>query len=540
MHASAALAKALRTQGIGTVFGVMGTGTLQIVHPLVHDEGIRYVAAAREDGAITMADGFARAQGGVGVAMVTYGPAFANTPHSLTEAVRNRTPLLVVAGDTSTQLAYHFQHVDQELYTLPTGAGYMKARSGETLAQDVREAMRRAWTERRPVVLTVPVDFQTVEVEFPELAPLEFARHPTVPDPDALDLVAGMVASANRPLILAGLGAAQAGARDDLIRLGEILGAPLSTTVKGKGMFAGEPYDLGLFGGMATDIGLSYITKADCVIAFGASLNDHTTLEGELLQGKRVIHIDADPESLGRFHSADIELQADARSAAHALVQLFADAELPPSSFRSAQMLADLSGYVPESGFEPVSGEHGLDMRTVMIMLDRLLPAARGVVTDVGHFLPAPLRYLHVQDHRDFLYGASFGSVGLGMSIGIGMAVARPERPTVAVMGDGGLMMSLAEFNTAVRAGADLVVVVLNDMGYGQEWHHLEHNDLDPDLSLFDWPDFAAIATAMGGTGISVNTLDGLEEAAKTVAERDRPVLIDVHVDPRARMGVTD
>lgn len=540
MRVSSAVAHALRVYGVDTVFGLMGTGTLKMVQCLVHEQAVRYLACAREDGAVTMADGYARARQSLGVAMVTYGPAFANIPHSLTEAARNRTPLVVIAGDTPSHRRLHFQHIDHAAYTQPTGAGFVAVRAPHTVVADVREAIRRAWVERRPVVLNIPIDYQDEQIGEVAPEPLRLERFAPAPDPDRLDLVAGMLATADRPLILAGYGAALAGARDELVALGELLGAPLATTVKAKGMFTGAPHDLGIFGGLASEVASQYIARADCVIAFGAALNDFTTLDGELTRGKRVIHVDVEPNHLGRYFPVDLELLADARLAARALVELLGTAELTSTGFASPALADELRSYDPASTFKDASGEQGLDIRTVTIALDSLLPADRGLVTDVGHFFPAPMRYLRVPGHRDYLNAATFGSVGLGLSIATGMAIARPERPTVLVAGDGGLMMGLAEFNTAVRFGADLIAVVLNNGGYAQEWHHLRNQGLDETLSLLDWPDLAAVGTALGGTGITVRTLEELRALPEAIAQRDRPLLLDIRIDPSIRMGVTD
>ena len=172
-----------------------------------------------------------------------------------------------------------------------------------------------------------------------------------------------------------------------------------------------------------------------------------------------------------------------------------------------------------------------------MVRLDALLPERRSVTVDAGRFMMAPATYLRVADTRSFLLPVTFGSVGLSMGAAVGAAFGRPDQPSVAVMGDGGFMMSLAELSTAVRYGRDLVVVVLNDGSYGAEYHALPKHDKKPDISLNDWPDFAPVAEALGARGLTVRRLDDLDGVARAIAERDRPLLIDVKVDPAKRIG---
>jgi thiamine pyrophosphate-dependent acetolactate synthase large subunit-like protein len=173
-----------------------------------------------------------------------------------------------------------------------------------------------------------------------------------------------------------------------------------------------------------------------------------------------------------------------------------------------------------------------VDLRTVMVRIDEMLPPERSVVTDAGRFLLGPWRYLHVADPQCFVHTTNFASIGLGMGTAIGASVARPGQVTVAVTGDGGFMMHMAEFSTAVRYQLPLVVVVLNDSAYGAEYTGLKHYGFDPGLSFIDWPDFAPVAQALGGRGMTVRTLSDLDALAGLIEDRGGPILVDVKVDP--------
>ena len=174
-----------------------------------------------------------------------------------------------------------------------------------------------------------------------------------------------------------------------------------------------------------------------------------------------------------------------------------------------------------------------VDVRTALRRFDDVLPRDRTLVTDGGRFMYEAWRSLHVRAPAHFLPTVHFGSIGLGLPTAIGARYGAPGRPVVLVTGDGGFMLGgLAEFSTAVREGVDLTVIVLNDGGYGAEHIQFRTRDMDPGLSLFAWPDLAAVAAAMGGVGVRVRRPTDLDDAAAALAGRERPVLLDVHVDP--------
>jgi thiamine pyrophosphate-dependent acetolactate synthase large subunit-like protein len=207
--------------------------------------------------------------------------------------------------------------------------------------------------------------------------------------------------------------------------------------------------------------------------------------------------------------------------------------EIAPSSFREQELKSKPASYVPLDGFTECSTDVTIDMRTAMIRLDQLLPEDRVVVSDVGRFIGAVWRYLHVPDPTRFTHSAHFSSLGLATSTAIGAAVARPDLLTVGIAGDGGAMMGLIEFSTAVREEIPFLLVVLNDGSYGAEYSKFVAHGVDPSSSLINWPEFADVAKALGGDGVTVRTLDELEAAANMAKKLTRPLLIDIKADPK-------
>ncbi|MPY93342.1 MAG: thiamine pyrophosphate-binding protein [Acidimicrobiia bacterium] len=534
MRGHDAIARALVDQGVDTVFGLIGDANLFIADCLVREHGVRYVAATHEAAVTLMALGYGRASGQLGVGTITHGPALTNAMTALVEGVRTRSPLLLVAGDTDPADPHHLQNIGQRELVEATGAGFEQVRSGETIAADVATAVRRARHEGRPVVLDVPVDIEWLDVEYvpaPAVADLPLPS----PDHEALDRAVGLIASASRPIVIAGRGAVLAGARGPLLRLADRLGAPLATTLQAQGWFRGAPFDLGIFGTLSTPLAAEAIASADCVVAFGASLNYFTTDHGALLAGKRVVQCDVVPAHVGALGPVDAGLVGDAGQVADTIVRWLDQAEHKPSGFRSPELerrLRTEATFVPSGAGAGETAAGTVDPRIVTARLDALLPAERTVAVDAGRYMYDALR-ISVPEPTALVTTHAFGSIGLGLAAAIGASVARPDRPCVLLVGDGGLMLGgLAELNTASQLGSDLIVVLYDDGSYGAEHIQFRNKGMDPGLSLHRWPDFARVAEAFGCTGVTVRSLEDLEAAEAAVSRRDRPLLIDVKLDP--------
>jgi thiamine pyrophosphate-dependent acetolactate synthase large subunit-like protein len=527
-HVFQAVARAVFEHG-PVLFGLMGDANLFMIDHFVRGCGGRFVPAAHEGSAVLMALAYAHVSGTVGVATVTHGPALTNCITALTEGARGNMPIVLLAGDTPVSNPQHLQSIDQSEVVRATGAGFEQMRSPETATIDVARAFYRARVEHRPIVLNMPADFMWKE-HLQQPAVLEVFEMPAfVPEGEAVDRAIGMIASARRPLILAGGGAI--GARDALIRLADRLEAPLTTTLRAKNLFAGHPYAIDIFGTLSTPAAYDVIGKADCVICFGAGLHGFTTDRGALLRGKRVVQVDVDPRAIGRHLHPDAVLLADARLTAGNIVHWLDEAEIAPSGFTRELEPARLAQHPP--GRPDRSRAGSVNFVWALDRLEQALPKNRVLVTDGGRFMTEVWCRISASDPRSFVPTAHFGSIGLGLQEAIGAGVAAPGRPVVLFTGDGGFMMGgLNEFNTAVRLGLDLIVVVCNDSAYGAEHIQFRDRNMDPGLTQFAWPSFSAVAEALGGTGVTVDSAEALDAALAAVTKRDRPILIDVRLDP--------
>ena len=527
-HVYQSIARATKDHGTTKMFGLMGDANLFMVDSFVRECGGNFIPAAHEGSTILMAAAYAHVSGKVGVATVTHGPALSNCVTALTEATRGHTPLVILAGDTPVDNPRHLQSIDQRELVKVTGAGFVQLRTPATVTEDVARAFYRARVERRPIVLNMPADFMWQESDYAIKILDVFTKPGGVAEGDILDNAIGMIASARRPLILAGGGAIHA--RDALVRLADRLEAPLATTLRAKGLFNDHPYNIDIFGTLSTPAAYDLIAQSDCIVCFGTALHDFTTDRGKLMKDKRVIQIDVDPTAIGGGLHPDAALVADSGLTAETILYWLNEAEIPASGFTHELDTAVLTAHVAGSG---KASDGFVNYVDTLERLEDALPKDRVLVTDGGRFMTEVWCRLSVPNPHSFVGTVNFGSIGLGLQAAVGAAVAAPDQPVILFSGDGGFMMGgINEFNTAVRLGLDLIVIIANDSAYGAEHIQFVDRKMDPSLTEFSWPSFAEIAKSLGGEGFEVRSNEQLDEALKALENRSGPFLIELRLDP--------
>ncbi|MGI5152486.1 thiamine pyrophosphate-binding protein [Plantactinospora sp. CA-294935] len=528
MRVAEVVGRVLAAQGVRHVFGVVGSGNFHVTNALVAG-GARFVAAAHEGGAASMADGYARTSGAVGVLSVHQGPGVTNALTGVVEAAKSRTPMLVLAPEATeprsnffvdlphaaTALGIHYQRVRPEHVVVDVDAAYRRAASGDT------------------VLLGLPLDVQAAQTA-PWSGPLAPWSAPAAPVPDVEPLVS-VLTSARRPVFVAGRGAR--GAREPLIRLADECAALLAVSAAAKGLFVGDPWYLDVSGGFATPLAAELIAEADLVVAWGSTLNMWTTRHGRLISPSAVVvQVDELPIGATLHPRIDRHVSGDvSRVARYALRRLDREPGVgrPPGTQRTPELRRRIAteGRWRDVPYVDGSGEGRIDPRTLTVALDDLLPAERTVVVDSGNFMGYPSMFLSVPDVAGFCFTQAFQSVGLGLASALGAAVARPDRLTVAALGDGGFLMSAAELVTASRLGPPLLVVVYDDAAYGAEVHHFGPDGHPLDLVRFPDTDLASIARGYGCAALTVREIDDLAPVRDWLAgPRDRPLVVDAKI----------
>ena len=532
MNVAQAVGARLAALGVDQVFGVVGSGNLIVTDALCAG-GARYLAARQETAAVAMADGYARVTGRLGVATVHQGPGLTNAMTAITEAAKSRTPVLVLAADTSAAAIRSNFRIDQDRLVGAVGAVAERVYTPQTAIADATRAYERAVTDRRTVVLMLPLDVQAAECPVTDPPPTSSLRRRPAPDSETVDEVTALLLQASRPVLLAGRGAVVGDAGAAIEALGERVGAIVATSGNGHGLFAGNPYSVGISGGLAPPSAAELLTDADLVVAFGASLNVWTSGHGSLFPKATLVQVDIDAEAVGAHRPVDVAVVADAATTARSLCDELDRRGHRSTGLRTPQLAAVIAaGRWSEQPFTDAGTAAVIDPRTFTIALEKMLPAERTVAVDSGHFMGWPVMYLSVPDAAGFVFGQAFQSVGLGLGAAIGAAAARPDRLTVAALGDGGAMMALGELDTVARLGVPMLIVVYDDAAYGAEVHHFRPHGQSVDLAQFPDTDLAALARGAGLDGVTVRTVSDLDAVKDWLGRRDRSLLIDAKVNP--------
>jgi thiamine pyrophosphate-dependent acetolactate synthase large subunit-like protein len=519
-----AVAQELARAGVRDVFGVVGVGNLHLVHELTGVHGAAYHAARHESGAVMAADAYARVSGGLGVCTVTQGPGLGNTITALTAAARYGTRLVMLTGEMPAATPKgSSQEIDQEALVGPTGARYVRLTAEDDWTVATAAILADVRRTRVPVVIALPNDVQQKPVRSSAAPAVPPAVAPTAPDRAAVDAAAELLRSATLPLILAGRGALGGETPALLAGLAERTGALLGTTLLAKDLFAGHPHQVGVVGGFTRPAARAIVDEADLVLSFGAGLNMWTTKKGTLLAHAALVQCDAAPGALRA--DARVRLSGDAGLTAEALLTAVGAG---PARALPERIAGELAREAPEFP----AGTGGVDPRAAILALDRLLPAYRTLVLDGGHFVGFPGTYLRVPDPEALVFTQNFGSIGLGLGAAVGATLGRPGALCVAVLGDGGFTMALSELETVARLRRPMVLVIMNDNGYGAEVHHMRAIGMPTELAEFPPVPFADVARAFGLHSVTAQTLAEVEAVADLVADLDRPLLIDLRVDP--------
>jgi acetolactate synthase I/II/III large subunit len=516
--------------GTHTVFGLVGSGNFHVTNALI-SRGARFVAARHECGAACAADAWARGTGRVGILTVHQGPGLTNALTGITEAAKSRTPLLVLAPDVAGAAVRSNFRIDVAALATSVGAVPDRLYSPGTAAADTARAYQTARRERRTVVLAMPLDVQAAHCDPPRIAPLP-PLDPPAPAPEAVTRLTEALAGAARPVFVAGRGARVADARADLERLAEASGALLATSAVAKGLFHGNPWELGVSGGFASPLAAELISQADLVVGWGSSLNMWTMRHGRLIgPGACVAQIDDDSAAIAAHRPVDVGVLGDVALTARAVLSGWPGPALP--GYRSAGLRSRIAREVSwrDVPYADEGGGGRIDPRTLTIALDDLLPAERVVAVDSGNFMGYPSMFLSVPDQNGFCFTQAYQSVGLGLASAIGAALAQPDRLPVAALGDGGALMGASELETVVRLGLPMVIVIYDDEAYGAEVHHFGPDGFPLDTVRFPAADIAAIGRGYGCAGVTVREPGDLAPVRDWLAgPRDRPLVIDAKV----------
>ena len=526
-----AIASAFHAEGTEVLFALLGDGNMHWAASLT-DLGVRGIYVRHEHCACAMATMYSNATGKVGVASVTCGPGLTQTMTALATAVEAHIPLVIFAGESPINAAFYNQHIDQAPLVRATGAHYIAGHSIARITDYVRDAFFLARTERRPVVVGVPLDLQQQPLgrPFSYIPSTEFIPEISAPIPVPADVERAIdaIARAERVVVLAGRGALLASAQPECEQLADGCGAMLATTLPMRGMFDHHPFGLGISGGYARAAGKKLLREADLVVVVGASMSSFTRDSGRLFDTATVIQIDTQPIGLkhGR-KAADIYLRADAKQGLQAIIAGLPTARVD-RHWRSDAVAREIADPVADNTqFSPQP--ELLDPRDAVAAIDSVVPKDWEIVNSSGHcaFFTAQLRGRRPEN---FNVIREFGAIGNGLSYAMGVAAAKPDKTIVLLDGDGSLMMHAQELETIRRHGLRLLICVLNDGAYGSEIHKMHADGINDRGAVFGRGDISAIARGFGLRGATINHRDQFAKFFEEFQADGQATLWDIHI----------
>ncbi len=523
-----AVARALRAEGIDTVFGIVGTHNSLIFDGLTDLTDLRVVTARHEGGAGFMADGFARATGRPAACIVVPGPGLTNLMTALGQSYLDSVPVLAVAGQNPLPTLERRLEEFHELHgSLQIAGSVTLSATRLTSPADapgaIREAVRLMRTGHpRPTFVEVPLDVAGAEAEVEMLPPVEDFPRPAG-DIEATKQAAGLLRQARRPLIFAGGGVVAAEASSALRAVAERLGAAVITNGHGRGAIPDDDhYCLGDGWGR-----LSYFdalfADADATLVIGASMDYVTAADRGAKLPEPFIQIDIDPAAIGRHRAATVGIVGDARLVLE----------------RLADELGDTTPAQPWCDVNAVRARKRAELETAAGPVLGLLDAVRAALPRdaiVADDLCLPgywaLVALDIYEPRTFLHPGMFGTLGYALPAVIGAAIGRPDRKAVALCGDGGFLYTSQELATAVQEQVDVVAIVFNDNAYGalKIFQDRHHGGRRIGVELRN-PDFAKLAEAYGANGIKLRASSDLGAAVADAIGRRGPSVIECPLD---------
>lgn len=521
---------AFLAEGTDTVFGLMGDGNMFWFADMATRPSVRVVHARHEAAALAMADGWAQSTGRVGVCSVTCGPGITNLVTSLRVAAHNRSPVVVLAGDTPMGSAVHYQSFDVGSLRVLAGVEVFNLRSQRELDAKIRAAFATARRDLRPVVLALPYDLAEEPCGLEPYVDRQISSVPTPVRVGDLEAVRERVSAARRVLLLVGRGAVASGALDLVDELADRLGATTGSTVKALGALHHRSGDLGVVGMFSSEADKAIVAQCDLVLALGTSLSWFTTLDGVLLAPERTIQVvdRVDAWDPGYVFEPGLKVVADCRVLLEQLLKAI------PAGRRPGARRTDPVA-LPSGLSDGVAADDGLDPVAALATVRRRLTEQVQLIVGAGHFWNHVVEMSEPPDPRRLQVHNGFGAIAQAFPASLGAAVAVDDLPTVVVEGDGSLMMNIQELETAARSGIVLLVLVMNDGAYGAEYHKLTAAGLNAKASLFGYVDFGGVAEALGCRARTPATLEELGDVVTEFLEHPLLTVVDVRLTRRVR-----
>ena len=530
----------LKAEGVDTIFGFPGGAVIDLYDEMGKHE-IRHILVRHEQGAIHMADGYARATGRVGVCLVTSGPGATNTVTGIATACMDSIPVVIFTGQVPTHLIGNdaFQEVDIIGITRPCTKHNYLVKDVADLARIIREAFYLASSGRPgPVLVDLPKDVVSSKTEFkyPRKVVLRGYKPTYEAHMGQIKRAYDEIASAKRPVIYAGGGVIHSNAAKELHQFGETMRCPVTTTLMGLGGFP-APHELwlGMLGMHGTFRANMAVAHSDLLIAIGARFDDRVTGKiAEFAPEAKIIHVDIDPTSISKNVLVDIPIVGDCKDALKKLLHL---AEEHPTKNLETARKPWLDQIEKWRQTYPLAYEQGPDVIRPQFVVEKIYEFSKSkaiITTEVGQNQMWTAQYYHFAEPRTLLTSGGLGTMGYGFPAAIGAQAAFPDRLVIDIAGDGSIQMCIQELIVAVENNFPVKIAILNNqyLGMVRQWQQHFYDRRYSQTCLSAAPDFVKLAEAYGAVGLRAMKPSEVEPVIREAFATPRPVIMDFVVNP--------
>ena len=548
INGGGALIRALADENIDLIFGYPGGAALHIYDAIYQQNEVQHILVRHEQAAVHAADGFARATGKTGVALVTSGPGATNAITGIATAYMDSIPLVVISGQVASHLigTDAFQETDMIGISRPIVKHSFLVQSAEEIPAIVKKAFHIASSGRPgPVVIDVPKDMTDPKVTFEYKYPkdLYLRSYPILGEADSAHVFEAVkiLKEAKKPVIYAGGGVIQSNASEELVNLSKMVGAPVTNTLMGLGAFpATDNQFIGMLGMHGTYEANMVMSEADLIFNVGARFDDRITNNPKKfgLEAKK-IHVDSDPSSIDKIINVDVALQGDAKLVLSQLCAEFKKSELENADLKP--WWKQINGWKQKHGLNHnmLDLENQNEIILPQQVIQSLYKVTKGkafITSDVGQHQMFAAQYYKFDEPRKWINSGGLGTMGFGLPSAMGVKFAFPDEDVACVTGEGSIQMCIQELSTCSQYGLPVKIVNLNNRALGmvKQWQDMQYGGRYSSISYEDsLPDFVKLAESFGHVGLKVEKFSELNSAMEEAFSlKDRLVFLDVLIDP--------
>ena len=544
LNGSEILVRSLQAEGVEFIWGYPGGSVLYIYDALYKQESIQHVLVRHEQAAVHAADGYARATGNVGVALVTSGPGVTNAVTGIATAYMDSIPMVVITGQVPTAAIGldAFQECDTVGITRPIVKHNFLVKDVRELAVTLKKAFHIARTGRPgPVVVDIPKDvsLNTAPFEYPETISMRSYNPVRKGHGGQIRKAVQLLLGAKRPYIYTGGGVVLGNASAELRELVDLLGYPVTNTLMGLGaMPATDPRFLGMLGMHGTYEANMTMQNCDVLLAVGARFDDRVIGNPKHFASveRKIIHVDIDPSSISKRVKVDIPIVGDVKDVLQELIAQIREAQQRPDANALGAWWSQIAEWRKRDCLSYKLSDELIKPQHVVETLWNLTRGTDSYVTsDVGQHQMWAAQFYRFDEPRRWINSGGLGTMGVGLPYAMGIKLAKPDADVFCITGEGSIQMNIQELSTCQQYRTPVKVIALNNryLGMVRQWQELIYEGRYAHSYMDALPDFVKLAESYGHVGIKIERPSEVEPALKEIIRlKDRTVFLDVRTDP--------